>query len=297
MDLIKKKALLILNPVAGRQTIQRNLSQVIRSLMDGGYLVTTAVTSERGEACKMASAWGGDYDLLVCAGGDGTLNECISGLASKGKRVPVGYLPCGSTNDYALSHGLITDPVRAAAAAASGKTIAFDIGQFSERYFLHLALFGAFTRMAYSTDQAQKNVLGYGAYVLDGLREFSNIKPIEITIRADGKVVEGEYAFGAFSTDGHIAGIYTLPETVIKPDDGVIAAVLIKTPQSVAQWDILGRSLLSGDHDCEMIDILSARHFEIRTKEEIEWSLDGESSGPRTKVSISAKQGFLTLRR
>ena len=294
---LAKKALLIVNPVAGRMQIRRNLTRVVQNLMAGDYLVTTYVTSSRGEARELAADCGGAYDLLACAGGDGTLNECLSGLASRDIHVPVGYIPCGSTNDFALTHDIPVDIARAAKAAASEGSSRYDIGCFSERYFLHHALFGAFTRMAYSTDQAQKNVLGYGAYVLDGIREFSNLKSITLKLSFNGESREGDYVFGAFSTNRFIAGIYTLPEEVIAPDDGKIAAVLIKTPKTVAQWDLIVRSLLIGDPQCELVDILVADRFDVQTAEEVEWSLDGESSGLRTKADIFTKQGFFVLRR
>ena len=295
VSLLTKKALFILNPVAGRKLIQRNVCAVVRCLMDQGYLVTTAVTSRRGEARELSSSLGKNCDLLVCAGGDGTLNECISGMADGDVRVPVGYLPCGSTNDFALSHGIPLDTMEAAAAIAAGKLRQYDLGCFGERYFLHHALFGAFTRLAYSTDQSQKNLLGFGAYVLDGLKELPNLKPIPLSVSADGVMEEGEFLFGAVSVDHHIAGLYTLPEELIGPADGRLTAVLIKVPRNVADWDLLGHSFLSGDPNCSMVKVLTGRELMVTPSEPIEWSLDGESSGLQTQVRISSKAGFLTL--
>ena len=295
VSVFSKKALLVINPVAGRKMIQRNICDVVRCLMDQGYLVTTAVTSRRGEARELSYSFGRDFDLLVCAGGDGTLNECISGMAEGEVRVPVGYLPCGSTNDFALSHGLPLDPHVAAATVAAGRLRQYDLGCFGERYFLHHALFGAFTRLAYSTDQSQKNLLGFGAYVLDSLKELPNLKPISLSVSADGITEQGEYLFGTVSVDNHIAGLYTLPEELIGPADGRVAAVLIKVPKSVTDWDILGRSFLSGDPNCSMVKVLTGRELLVTSSEPMEWSLDGESSGLQTQVQISAKAGFLTL--
>ena len=275
VSVFSKKALLVINPVAGRKMIQRNICDVVRCLMDQGYLVTTAVTSRRGEARELSYSFGRDFDLLVCAGGDGTLNECISGMAEGEVRVPVGYLPCGSTNDFALSHGLPLDPHVAAATVAAGRLRQYDLGCFGERYFLHHALFGA--------------------YVLDSLKELPNLKPIPLSVSADGITEQGEYLFGTVSVDNHIAGLYTLPEELIGPADGRVAAVLIKVPKSVIDWDILGRSFLSGDPNCSMVKVLTGRELLVTSSEPMEWSLDGESSGLQTQVQISAKAGFLTL--
>ena len=292
---LNKKALLLVNPVAGRKLIQRSLSSVVRCLMDRGYLVTVAVTSARNDARDLTARFGGDYDLVVCAGGDGTLNECVSGMAEADLRVPLGYIPCGSTNDYAVSHGLPLEIMAAAKSVSKGRLRQLDVGAFGDRCFLHHALFGAFTRLAYSTDQAQKNILGFGAYVLDGLRELPNLKPISMTLTADGVKEEGEYLFGAVSLDRNIAGLYTLPEDLIGPADGRLAAVLIKSPKSVADWDVLGHSLLSGDPACSMVKVLVGESILVQTPEGLEWSLDGESSGVRYEVLITAKRAFLTL--
>ena len=295
MTNLDKRALLIMNPVAGRKQIQRYSVKVIRSLMDQGYLVSTMVTSGRGDARDWAARYGDDYDLLVCAGGDGTLNECASGLADAELSVPLGYIPCGSTNDSAAALGLDTDICREAERIAEGGRKQYDIGCFGERYFLHHALFGAFTWMAYSTDQEQKNVLGYGAYVLDALKNLSKLKPVSLFLSADGVASEGEYVFGVVSTNRHIAGIYELPAELVGDADGKLAAVLIQTPKTVLDWDALAHSLLTGDLQCPLLKVLTAQEFRIRTQDKIEWSLDGESSGGRTEVCIRAKKAFLTL--
>ncbi len=292
---LTKKALLIVNPVSGRKQIQRSLGAVVREIMDGGYLVTLAVTGARNEARELSALFGGDYDLIVCAGGDGTLNECVSGMADAQLQRPFSIIPCGSTNDFAVTHDLPNDILPAAEAIGSGRIRRFDLGCFEDRYFLHHALFGAFTRLAYSTDQSQKNLLGFGAYVLDGLKELPNLKTIPLAVTADGVREEGEYLFGTVSVNRYIAGIYTLPEELIGPDDGRLAAVLMKAPKSVQDWDTLGRSLISGDPNNAMVKVLVGERIEVEAKEDLEWSLDGESSGPRKKVSITAKRGFLNV--
>jgi YegS/Rv2252/BmrU family lipid kinase len=295
MEFPDKKALLIINPVAGRKQVQRFVVQIVRSLMDKGYLVTTVVTAGRAQAREWIAQRGGDFDLLVCAGGDGTLNECASGMADANLSIPLGYIPCGSTNDFASAHGLTTDILTEATRIADGRRKRYDLGCFGERYFLHHALFGAFTWMAYSTDQEQKNMLGYGAYVLDALRNLSKLKPFSLVISADGVKTEGEYVFGVVSTNRYIAGIYELPEELVGDADGKLAVVLIQTPKTVLDWDALTHSLLSGDLQCPLLKILTAREFVVQSHEGMEWSLDGESSGSRTEVRISAKKAFLTL--
>lgn len=295
MEILNKKALLIINPVAGRKMIQRHVTQIIRGLMDAGYLVTSMVTAGHDEARSLVDRSGSGYDLIVCAGGDGTLNECVSGMADAGLQIPLGYIPCGSTNDFAASHELSVDILQAAERIARGSVKAYDVGCFDERYFLHHALFGAFTWMAYSTDQEQKNKLGYGAYVLDGLMNLSKIKEYPLTMIADGEKLEGEYVFGTVSTNRLIAGVYELPEELIGEEDGKLAAVLVKAPKNMIDLDTLAHSILSGDPRCPMVTVRIAEEFIFRSPDGIEWSLDGESSGVRTEVTIRAKKAFLSL--
>ena len=158
-----KKALLIINPVSGKKLVLKHIPYIIRRLMDNGYLVTTCVTSRRGEATELAAALGRDYDLVCCTGGDGTLNETLTGLAREHIRVPIGYIPCGSTNDFAVFHGLATDITKAADNMASGERRLYDIGRFDKAYFSYVAAFGAFSWLSYTTDQNLKNKLGHTA--------------------------------------------------------------------------------------------------------------------------------------
>ncbi|MBR5095177.1 MAG: YegS/Rv2252/BmrU family lipid kinase [Oscillospiraceae bacterium] len=290
-----KKALMIVNPVSGRKAVQKDLTQIVRILMDAGYLVTTAVTGERGEGARIAAALASDYDLLVCAGGDGTLNECVSGLMRVKSRVPVGYIPCGSTNDIATSRGLPLDAVQAAMRIAAGERTCYDVGLFAERAFIHHALFGAFTWMAYSTDQEQKNVLGYGAYIVDALRDLSKIKPLPLRIEADGSAWDGEFLFGVISTDRHLAGIFELPEEQIGPADGKLAAALIRAPKTVLELEPIVHSILTGIPDPTAVDIIVSESFQVHAYEAFGWSLDGEGSGLRTDVRMSVEQGALEL--
>ncbi|MBR1457552.1 MAG: YegS/Rv2252/BmrU family lipid kinase, partial [Oscillospiraceae bacterium] len=201
-----RRALLIINPVSGKKMILRYIPQVIRIFMDAGYLVTTMVTARRGEATAFARGLGRDYDLICCTGGDGTLNETITGLVAGDLQVPLAYIPCGSTNDFALSRGLSTDIPTAAEQAARGKPTRYDIGRFGDQVFSYVAAFGAFSWLSYTTDQNLKNVLGHTAYILDGIKDLSKIKPLHVKLTVDGSVYEDDYLFGAVCNSTSIAG-------------------------------------------------------------------------------------------
>ena len=223
MELYKdfKPALLIINPVSGKQMILKHLADITRTFMVGGYAPTLLVTGKRGDATEFAYKYGRDYDLVCCSGGDGTLNETITGLARADIHVPVGYIPCGSTNDFAASHNLATDIPTAALNIASAKKRRYDIGIFGESYFTYVAAFGAFSWLSYTTDQKLKNQLGHTAYLIDGIKDVSKIKPIHMKITVDGELHEGDYIFGAVCNSLSVAGTIELPKSEVDTCDGV----------------------------------------------------------------------------
>ncbi len=291
-----QKALLIVNPVSGKRAIVRSMPDVIRILMDAGFLVTTAVTAESGDATAFAERFGADYDLVVCAGGDGTLNETVTGLAHAGFTVPVGYIPCGSTNDFAVSRGISLSINEAAADAATGRLVSYDIGYFEDRYFTYVAAFGAFTSLSYSTDQNLKNMVGHAAYLMGGLIELSMIHPIPLKVTADDTVFEGDYAFGAVCNTTSIAGTISLPDSDVDLSDGQLELLLLHMPQDLIEFEEIVQGLLTKDYSSPLIEFTHARSVIVESNEELAWSLDGEESGKHTKVSISVLPGFLTMR-
>ena len=217
-----RRALLIINPVSGKKGVLRYIAEIVRSLMDAGYLVTATVTSRQGEATALARDLGKDFDLVCCTGGDGTLNETLSGLVQAKADVPIGYIPCGSTNDFAISRKLPTDIPTAARCIASGRCRRYDVGVFGDRVFSYVAAFGAFSWLSYTTDQNLKNVLGHTAYILDALKDVYKLKPVQLSLTANGVHYEGEYLFGAVCNSTSVAGTITLPEAIVDTCDGVL---------------------------------------------------------------------------
>ena len=291
-----RKALLIVNPVSGKRTIARMLPEVIRILMDTDCIVTTMVTGAKGDATEFAGRFGADCDLIVCAGGDGTLNEIITGLARRGVSVPVGYIPCGSTNDFAASRGIPLSIPEAAADAAIGQLTSYDVGRFGDRYFTYVAAFGAFTSLSYSTDQNLKNMVGHAAYLMGGLVELSNIRPIPLRLNVDGTVLQGEYAFGAVCNTTSIGGTIMLPDDDINLSDGKLELLLLHMPADLIELEEIIQGLLTQDYSSPLIDFLQAESITVESAEGLGWSLDGEESGEFEKVEISVLPGFLRIR-
>ena len=192
-----KKMLFIMNPFAGQKRANRQLSDLLLMFTKAGYDVITHMTTGPGSAAETVERLAGEVELVVCCGGDGTLNETVSGLLTKGIQVNVGYIPAGSTNDFAASLKLSTNILQAAQDILEGEPVAYDVGKFGTRYFSYVASFGAFTRASYSTPQSVKNALGHTAYVLEGIQELSQIRKEHIRMEMDGEVVEDDFLFGA----------------------------------------------------------------------------------------------------
>ena len=290
-----KKVLLIINPVSGKKQVLKHIPNLIRRLMDGGYLVTSCVTSRRGEAVELAAALSRDYDLVCCTGGDGTLNETLTGIARENIQVPIGYIPCGSTNDFAVFHGLATDIAKAADNVALGRRRRFDIGRFDSAYFSYVAAFGAFSWLSYTTDQNLKNVLGHTAYILDGIKDAYKIRPVHLSINASGRVYEGDYIFGAVCNSTTIAGTIELPRKVVDPCDGIFEVMLIKMPRSISDLDMAIRGLKNQDYSCPVIEFFQASKLSINNEPGLEWSLDGECLIPQDNFEFSVMPKFLEL--
>ena len=290
-----KKLLLIVNPVSGKRQIVKSLPQVIRIFMDAGYLVTTTVTASQGEATVFARRWANEYDLIVCAGGDGTLNETITGLWEANRVMPLGYIPCGSTNDFAASHGLSTDAEQAAMQIAHGQPTLLDVGRFDARCFAYIAAFGAFTAISYNTDQNLKNVVGHAAYLMGGIWELSQIRPIPLRITADGEPIEGSFLFGAVSNTTSIGGTLRLPETLVDPADGMLELLLVRMPEDLIEFDEVVRGLLEQDFTSPYLTLRRAKEIVFESPAPFEWSLDGEAGGAFKTVRITVLPKVLEL--
>lgn len=291
-----KKLLFIINPVSGKKVIYKYLPQVIRIFMDGGYTVTTMVTAARGEATTFARRFGKDYDLVVCSGGDGTLNETITGLWEANCSVPLGYIPCGSTNDFAASHGIPVEPEQAAMRIVRTHTEDYDVGQFDARCFVYVAAFGAFSAISYNTDQNLKNMVGHAAYLMGGLRELSQIKAIPMRVIADGEVFEGDWLFGAILNTNTIGGTLSLPDELVDLSDGMLEVLLVRLPEDLIELDEIVHGLLEQQYDSPLLTLIRAKEITCEALgNPVEWSLDGEEGGAFTSVSIRAVPTFLHL--
>ena len=272
-----KKLLLILNPCSGKKKASHALADVVNVFNRGGYDVTVYITAARGDATKVVAQRAPEFDLVVCAGGDGTFNETISGLLAGGHDTPIGYLPAGSTNDFASSLHLSKNLVEAARDIVEGTPRRLDVGRFNDRYFSYVASFGAFTRASYATSQNVKNALGHLAYLLSGIKELAYIRSRRLRFTLDdGRVLEDEYIFGAISNSTSVAGILTLSEDLVDMNDGVFELLLVRKPENLLELNDCVLALTTQDYHTPRLTFTSARSVEIEAPEDMDWTLDGE---------------------
>lgn len=291
-----QKLLFLMNPNAGQRKVNRFLPEIISVFNAGGYEVTIFMTTGPGSGVQIVESRAREYDLIVCAGGDGTLNETISGVLRSGTDCPVGYIPCGSTNDFAATLKLSTDVVRAARDIVEGQDMEYDVGVFNGRYFSYVASFGAFTRVSYSTPQNLKNALGHLAYVLSGIQELPQIRNIPMRLQLDGEVVEGKFVFGAVSNSTSVGGLLTLNPRLVDLRDGKFEVTLVRMPKDMVELAACVQALQSQSYDCAAITFRSVSSLTIRQAPEVAWTLDGERADGKELIRIDNLHRAIRLR-
>lgn len=290
-----QKLLFIVNPRAGRNKPHGPLFDALSILSQAGYLIRIRQTAAPGDAAEIAAREGAAYDLIVAAGGDGTLNEVISGLMRLDSPPPLGYLPQGTTNDFASCLQIPRDPAAAAENIAKGRLRALDIGQWNQRNFIYVASFGAFTRTSYTASQAAKNALGHFAYILEGMKDLSTLRPYHIQLTADGETLDGDYLFGAVCNSTSIGGLMKLdPERVVL-DDGKFEMLLVPSPKTATDLQNLVLALLNQQYDSQGLVFRHVSSLHLETKEDLPWSLDGEYAPSAPAVEITNRQQALRM--
>lgn len=290
---MSKKLLFIVNPRAGRTKSRAPLFDAASVYSEAGYLISIRNTRRRGDATRLVERYGKDYDLIVCHGGDGTLNETVNGLMSipAESRPQISYLPGGSTNDFAASLNISPEPAVAAQSAMRLKPCALDVGRFNDRHFVYVASFGAFTKASYSVPQDVKNVFGHFAYILGGVGDLDSLRPYRIKLTADGEVFDDPdgYLFGAISNSTSIAGLMKLSPGDVSFNDGEFELLLVRVPKTAMQLQALTRALMYQEYgDSQGLIFRHVKHVTAETEENLPWTLDGEfvPGAPRVDVSI-----------
>ncbi len=291
----QRKLLMIVNPRAGKSKSRGPLFDAAAVLSQAGYLLSVHMTAAPGDAAETARREGGRYDLVVAVGGDGTLNEVASGLVRLRRPPLLGYLPQGSTNDFAASLRVSGDPAEAAAAIARNVPRQLDVGFWNGRSFLYVASFGAFTRSSYAAPQAAKNALGHFAYILEGMKDLNTLRPYQLRVTAGEERLDGEYLFGAVCNSTSIGGLMKLdPERVVL-DDGLFEMLLVPSPKTAADLQSLVHALLNQEYDRQGLIFRHVSSIRLETEEDLPWSLDGEYAPSVPVVEIENRRQGLTM--
>ena len=289
-----RRIMLIYNPRAGRGLFVQSLPAIIDIFVKGGCRVEVWPTQAAGDAVEKVASFGEEADLIVAAGGDGTLDEVIEGMFRGNFNKPVGFIPVGSTNDFAGSLSLDSNARAAARSILKGEVMPVDIAQFGEDHFVYVAAFGAFTDVAYSTNQDMKNAIGHAAYMVEATKRLMDLKPIRMRIEADDRVIEDDILVGMVTNSRSVGGIKNITGKDVTLNDGLFELTLVHNPASVFDLQEIVSSLLSGKPSPH-VDLIKSDRFVFDSEEDVPWTLDGEYGGTKSHVEISVLPQALNL--
>lgn len=282
-----KNILLIYNPKSGKGTIPQKIASVIDMYTKEGYLVTAYPTQANISIQDLIADSSYDFERIICSGGDGTLNQVVNGMMKREKKIPIGYIPAGSTNDYAQSLGLPHNFMEAAKVAIGPGRFGSDIGLFGDQYFVYVVAFGLFSAVSYMTNQEMKNVLGHSAYVIEAIKSLSSIPKYHIKIESNEYNFEGDYILGMVSNSISVGGFKKLLGINISLDDGYYELTLARQPKTVTEFQELINCFFNKKlHEASIVDVLKVSDLKITCDTPISWSLDGEFGGEYTEIEI-----------
>ncbi|MBQ3583482.1 MAG: YegS/Rv2252/BmrU family lipid kinase [Lachnospiraceae bacterium] len=282
-----RNLLLIYNPYSGKGMVKENLSDIIDCFVKNGYQVGVYPTQGRLDAKEQVIHMAYQYDMIVCSGGDGTLNEVIGGLMELPEKPILGYIPAGSTNDFAQGLRLPKDMLEAAAIAVNGMPISVDIGGFGKKTFIYIAAFGAFTDVSYMTPQEMKNILGHSAYILEAVKKLTSLRTYHMKVTYDENVLEGDFLYGMVTNSVSVGGFKGITGKNVVIDDGIFEVILIKQPKSAFDLQVILSALIGMDVKTDSIITFKASKIVFVADEKVPWVLDGEYGGSPKRVKVT----------
>lgn len=295
----RKRALVLINKSAGMGKAGTDTFDISSRLAQKGYepVIYPIIPGTELSSEKLLEEYDGKIDLVLCSGGDGTLNHVMSAMMDMKKKPVLAYVPAGSTNDFARGIGIPAQRARAIEVAVNGVPYCYDVGRMNDRYFNYVAAFGAFSKVSYATDQELKNVIGYAAYVISAVAELpQNIGySTHLKVEADGVTEEGDYLFGAVSNSASVGGMNLFGETMIRQDDGIMELMLIRAPKNLAEFNAIVGALATKEEGNPYITYRQVANVKIESVEDVEWTLDGEYGGAYKNTEISVISKAITL--
>lgn len=290
-----KKMLFVYNPRAGRGLLRSKVSDIVDIFVKAGYDVVVYPTQSYRDAYHKITVFEDDYELVVCSGGDGTIDEVVTGMMEREHKIPIGYIPTGTTNDFANSLKIPRDILAAADNAVHGAAFPCDIGQFNEDIFVYVAAFGLFTDVSYATSQDLKNVLGHLAYVLEGAKSLFNIPSYEMKVEYDGNIIVDEFMFGMVTNSRSVGGFRNMIGKNVKFDDGLFEVTLIRKPKNPIEMSEIVAAISIEQIDTKHIYSFRTSKITFESSDEIPWTLDGEFGGEQDYVEIVNQQKALKI--
>ena len=293
---MKKKVLFIVNPKSGKGSIRSKLLDIVDIFVKAEFDLTLYISQSAGDARAKAKEVEGRYELVICSGGDGTLDEVISGMMECEKRSAIGYIPCGSTNDFAHSLKIPTSMTKAAEHIAAWKEFPCDIGRFNDDYFVYIAAFGLFTDVSYETSQDVKNVLGHLAYILEGMKKLTEIKSYPMKVESEEMTVEGNFLFGMVTNSTSVGGFRNITGKHVHLDDGVFEVTLIKTPQNILELNEIIQAVIAGkSENNKYFYQFRSKAVKFISGDPVAWTLDGEFGGYHEVVDVKNDKQALSF--
>ncbi len=283
---MSKKLLFILNPYSGKGRIKEFLADIIDIMIKADYEVTVYTTQARGDAIDKTCIEAKNYDRIVCSGGDGTLDEVVTGMMRSEVKVPIGYIPAGSTNDFGGSLGIDKDMIKAARISVSSELFACDIGRFNQNSFVYVAAFGIFTEVSYQTPQDMKNALGHFAYILEGAKQLRDIQSYRMQVEFDGNVVYDNFILGMITNSKQVGGFKGIIPGEIELSDGLFEVTLIRKPKNPFELNDILAYLTKMTSDSEVVLSIQTDRIKFTSADEVPWTLDGEDGGAHKIVTI-----------
>lgn len=293
---LEKKLLFVYNPKAGKAKIKSKLADIMDVFAAAGFETTVYPTRKKGDAVEIVANRKPIYDLVVCSGGDGTLDEVVTGMTQSSFRTPIGYIPAGSTNDFGGSLHLPKNMVEAAECVVKGKSFPCDVGAFNSDVFVYIAAFGIFTEVSYETDQEIKNALGHMAYVLEGMKRLPSVKSQHLKVTYDDKTIEDDFIFGMITNSVSVGGFKNITGKNVQLDDGVFEVTLIKYPKNPVELTQIMNSLMNRNIDTGVTYCFRTSSIRLESDEEIAWTLDGENGGSHKDVYIENRHRAVEIR-
>lgn len=282
----ERKLLFVFNPKSGTGMIKNHLVDIVDTMVKAGYEPTVYPTQNRGDATRKVREDGAKFERIVCSGGDGTLDEVVTGMREADLHMPLGYIPAGSTNDFARTLGIPGDMVKAAEIAVGDNLFPCDVGQFNEDTFIYIAGFGVFTEISYETPQELKNIFGHAAYILSAAKSLAAIPSYLMQVEANGETFEDRFIYGMITNSISVAGFKGLTGKDVKLDDGEFEVTLVKSPTNPIELNEIIAYLTGIIPETKMVYSFKTDYIRIRSRSSVTWTLDGENGGEHWKVDI-----------